>query len=297
MGWYRADTSRARHPKIRQLARSLGIHRLHAVGIHEVLCSVPTDTMQIDGYLGRLDPITFAEDCDWTGDPNVLWAALEDVGLVDVRRGGRRYVHDFQEWAGSTKEAVRKAQYRERQALKDGSFVPGQSPHTNERTDERTNERTDGRTDGRAQGASDGSPSVAPAALLPDPPVMMFPAQGRDGRWALTEGHLASLQRSYTGIRVRDFLEHMRGKAERGALRHKPKDYTRTIENWLSREANDPRSPFQVEGPPGPRPPGGGGAGLPAPELLSRRGLQNLANAQEALRILEEQDRRKGPNG
>jgi len=288
VGWYRADTSRARHPKIRQLARCLGIHRLHAVGIHDVLCSVPTDTMQIDGFLGRLDPVDFAEDCDWDGDPQQLWSALEAVGLVDVRRGGRRYVHDYQEWAGSTKEAVRKAKYRERASAVEATNVPGQSLHTDGRTDERTNERTNERTDGRtAHGASDGSPAVAPSALLPDPPVMSFPAQGRDGHWALTEGHLASLQRSYTGIRVREFLEHMRGKAERGALRHRPKDYTRAIENWLAREANDPRSPFQVRGavvtP----------EVLPAPQMLSKRGLQNLANAQEALRILDERDREK----
>lgn len=286
MGWYRADTSRARHPKIRQLARCLGIHRLHAVGIHDVLCSVPTDTMQIDGFLGRLDPVDFAEDCDWDGDPQQLWTALETVGLVDVRRGGRRYVHDYQEWAGSTKEAVRKAKYRERASANEAPNVPGQSLHTDGRTDVRTNERTDGRTDGRTtQGASDGSPA-APPPLLPDPPVMSFPAQGRDGRWALTEGHLASLQHSYPGIRVRDFLDHMRGKAERGALRHRPKDYTRAIENWLSREADDPRSPFQARGVTS-------GGDLPAPQLLSKRGQQNLANAQEALRILDEQDRKK----
>lgn len=272
MGWYRADTSRARHPKIRQLARSLGIHRLHAVGIHDVLCSVPTDTMQIDGYLGRLDPVDFAEDCDWDGDPAVLWSALEAVGLVDVRRGGRRYVHDYQEWAGSTKEAVRKAKYRERASAVEAPNVPGQSLHTDGRTDVRTNERTDGREE-----------PPEPADLIPDPVVMTFRAQGKGGQWALTAGHLASLERDYFGLHVKAFLEHMRGKAERGALKRIPKDYTKAIENWCSSEANDPRSRFAKDpSASAPQGPADGGTAL-----LSPRGQRTARNMGAAIERIE----------
>jgi hypothetical protein len=136
-----------------------------------------------------------------------------------------------------------------------------------------------------------GTAPAKPAApvLLPEPVVMVFPAQGRQQRWELTEGHLASLQRDYPRLDVKRFLERMRGKAERGELKHIPKDYTRAIGRWVSNEADDPRSPFVLGAVRGVSPAGP----LPPPEMLSKRGLQNLANAQEALRILDERDREK----
>lgn len=184
MPWYRADTSRARHPKIRQLARTLGIHRLHAVGIHEVLCSVPTEAMQIDGCLGRLSPVDFAEDCDFDGDPVRLWNALLEVGLVDKRRD-RHYVHDFAEWAGSTKEAKRKADWRSRQ--RDTSDPPTRDGPGTETVQSLL--RTDGRTDGRTdpdppqpprggRGAGEGDSRGATDATANGPPAEDVPYEG-----------------------------------------------------------------------------------------------------------------------
>lgn len=134
-------------------------------------------------------------------------------------------------------------------------------------------------------GAAPAKPAAP--ALLPDPVVMVFPAQGRQQRWELTEGHLASLQRDYPRLDVKGFLERMRGKAERGELKHMPRDYTRAIGRWVASEADDPRSPFAL----------GPARGASPTELLSKRGQQNVRNGMLALELLAERDRAKEGSG
>jgi hypothetical protein len=95
--WYRADVTRPTHPKIKKLARRLGVTRMHAIGIHEVLCVIPAVAGRADGFLGSMDAEDLAIAVDWEGDHEVLLETLVSLAIVDRDPDGSLYVHGFAE--------------------------------------------------------------------------------------------------------------------------------------------------------------------------------------------------------
>ena len=73
-GWYRADVGRHTHRKVRRLARELGVHVMHAVGIHDSLCAMVAEADADDGALGSITADDIAAEVE------ALVAALEAAG-------------------------------------------------------------------------------------------------------------------------------------------------------------------------------------------------------------------------
>ena len=96
--WIRKDTGLLRHHKTRAFAKSLGIHRLLAVGIiTEVLSHVRLHCP--DGDLSDLDPDDLAHDIFYEGDGDALLDALVEAGFID-RDGDSLTVHNWDTYNG-----------------------------------------------------------------------------------------------------------------------------------------------------------------------------------------------------
>mgnify|MGYP001255896086 CR=1 FL=1 len=80
------------HPKIRRLGRKLGVPRLHAIGLIEVVIEFARRYAS-DGDLGRHDPEDLAQACDWDRDPQELIDGLIETGWLDL--GPPLFVHDW----------------------------------------------------------------------------------------------------------------------------------------------------------------------------------------------------------
>jgi len=70
------------HPKMKALARELGICRAHAVGIMECLWHW-SGTYALHGGLGGFNAEQLAEEVCWSQDPQKLLAALKSTGWLD----------------------------------------------------------------------------------------------------------------------------------------------------------------------------------------------------------------------
>ena len=96
--WIRKDTGLLRHHKTRAFAKTLGIHRLLAVGIiTEVLSHVRLHCP--DGDLSDLDPDDLAHDIFYEGDGDALLDALVEAGFID-RDGDSLTVHNWETYNG-----------------------------------------------------------------------------------------------------------------------------------------------------------------------------------------------------
>lgn len=94
------------HPKVRALAERLNIHRMHAVGMLEVLWHA-TARHHPQGNIGKWPDTFIATAVEWEGDPTALVNALVDCGLFDRHPEHRLLVHDWHEHADdSTKKAL-----------------------------------------------------------------------------------------------------------------------------------------------------------------------------------------------
>lgn len=187
--WYRADVTRPTHPKIKKLARRLGVTRMHAIGIHEVLCVIPAVAGRSDGFLGSMDAEDLAIAVDWEGDHEELLDTLVALAIVDRDSDGSLYVHGFAERA--TKEAAQRERDRDRKRAKrraDGESVAEDEmselcPADTSRTPDghlemsggnsaRTNERTNGEDRARESGGDvPVADSVRSAASAVDAPT------------------------------------------------------------------------------------------------------------------------------
>lgn len=149
-GWYRADVGRHTHRKVRRLARELGVHTMHAVGIHDSLCAMVAEADADDGALGSITADDIAAEVEWEGEPARLFEALLRAGIIDVTEDDRPILHGFAERSGAS---VRKAKndrariqdFRASRAGVEGvsrgrSASVALASHT--RTNERTNERS-----------------------------------------------------------------------------------------------------------------------------------------------------------
>ena len=91
------------HPKIRRLGRKLGVPRLHAIGMIEVVIEFARRYAS-DGDLGRHDPEDLAQACDWERDPQELIDGLIETGWLDP--GPPLFIHD---WHIHADDATRKS--------------------------------------------------------------------------------------------------------------------------------------------------------------------------------------------
>lgn len=82
------------HPKVKRLARLLGISRATAVGILEILWHT-TAEYALAGDIGRLSDAEIAEAVFWEGKPKALVDALSEARLIDRHPVHRLVIHDW----------------------------------------------------------------------------------------------------------------------------------------------------------------------------------------------------------
>lgn len=113
MAWIRLDGGFGRHPKILRLARSLGVDLLVARGI---VVSLWTWTLEFaaDGDLSSFEAEDIADGIGWSKDSDELIGALTEdkIRLLDRSEDGSLRVHDWMDYAGSSKAAEKKAEQR-----------------------------------------------------------------------------------------------------------------------------------------------------------------------------------------
>lgn len=95
MAWIESHQGLRDHPKTSRLARSLGIHRMQAIGHLHALwwwCLSYAD----DGDLSFFDDGEIADAAGWDGDVSDFARALVSAGWLEVDRS----VHDWHDYAG-----------------------------------------------------------------------------------------------------------------------------------------------------------------------------------------------------
>lgn len=86
------------HPKMKALARTLGVPHYSAVGLLELLWHF-TAKFAPQGDVGRFDNASIAEAMTYTGDPDALCNALVATGWLDACTTNRLLVHGWEEHA------------------------------------------------------------------------------------------------------------------------------------------------------------------------------------------------------
>ena len=125
------------HPKVRRLARALGVERWGAIGVLESLWCW-TGRYCPNGAIGTFDDEELADAIGWNRDAGELVRALVATGWLDEHAEYRLLIHD---WADHADDATRKALERTK-----ACFATGESPRSRQSRD-----------------------SVAPTARLPVP--------------------------------------------------------------------------------------------------------------------------------
>ena len=107
------------HPKVRKLARTLGLPLFSAVGILEMLWHY-AEKYAPAGDIGKFDDQDIVDAVDWPEEPAKLVAALVDARLVDTCDCHRMIIHD---WQDHCNDAVHMKLARAREV-----FASGQVP-------------------------------------------------------------------------------------------------------------------------------------------------------------------------
>lgn len=106
MTWIPSHQELRDHPKLKRLARLLGASPAHACGHLHFLWYWVLD-YAVDGDLSDFDHGDIADAAGWTGDPELFVAALVDCGpgtskgFLERTRGGKLFIHDWEDHGGS----------------------------------------------------------------------------------------------------------------------------------------------------------------------------------------------------
>jgi hypothetical protein len=217
------------------------------------------------------------EALGWDGEPGVLISVLVEAGWLD-REGETVRIHGWEERSGSLKRA---AKMRERRALEKQRTADTSDPRVQHALPLAEQSRSDAtERNASERDAKDLAPRP-PSGGSPPAPVLVFPADGKAKTWELTSALLAELQVDFESVDVlaeaKLALAWVKAKPDR---RKTVVGYRAFLTSWLSRAKDSGRfARSNANGPPGP-------------QLLSERGQQNARNAQAALELLNERDRR-----
>jgi hypothetical protein len=253
------------HPKLRTLARILGIPQYAADGVFDRLIRV-TSKYAPRGDIGKWTDEQIAAALDWNDSPEVVIAALVESGLMDPSEDGRVIVHD---WPDHCEDSV-----HNQLARKALFFADGSKPKLN-RLGKKERERIEAdytrienarHTHGvRTQNAmpkpapepkpmpmpmpmpmpvpsketSCGETDADPDSETSDPCVLEFPCDGPVKTWQLRQSLFDELSRDFPSLNV---LEQARSslawlKAD-PARRKTAKGMRRFLTGWLSKSQN-----------------------------------------------------------
>ena len=105
MAWIESHQSLGGHPKLKKLARLLGINRAQAAGHLQFLWWWALDYAQ-DGDISGYSQEDIAEAADWTGEPEAFVDALTTCGkegqpgFIEHIEPGKLVIHDWYDYAG-----------------------------------------------------------------------------------------------------------------------------------------------------------------------------------------------------
>ena len=94
--WIESHTALREHPKLKRLARLLGINRREAAGLLHWLWWWAMDYAP-DGNLSAYTEADIADGLDWEGDAKKLIAALREAGFIDKKEFK---LHDWEDYGG-----------------------------------------------------------------------------------------------------------------------------------------------------------------------------------------------------
>ena len=114
MAWIKSDQSLAEHPKLKLLAKDLGISEVEALG-HLHLLWYWTLEYAEDGHVKYIELLP--EAMKWTGDTDKLVNALIKRGFLDQEIDGTYWVHDWLDYSGAYYE--KKLYNRQKQESRD----------------------------------------------------------------------------------------------------------------------------------------------------------------------------------
>lgn len=144
MVYCRLESSFRNHPKVRKLAKALGVRRPEARGYLSALWSWAVDYAP-DGDLSSFDAEDIEFGVDWDGSQGVLVEALEQVGLLDRTAFGWE-IHDWMERAESFRNATRMRERRSKKRSEQDQHATstrseqGRGPTSREEREERRGE-------------------------------------------------------------------------------------------------------------------------------------------------------------
>lgn len=267
MSWFRFDSGAPEHPKVKRLARTLGLTAPVALGYLATLWA-RTCSLAPSGDLGNFDAEDVAGMADWPDDASTFVEALVGARLLDQVEGGGYLVHDWLDRAEGYKRAIAEKKRRNNKRVDPKTVphaCPTRAPRSGTRAPESVTRAPDGEDGRRGQtertdvGGADtppgaSSPSelflVPPAAEEP-PAVLEFPAAGRRGGkqaavFGLTAASLAEMVAAFPSLDVEAVLDECLRKVRTEACRMPTtKGYPAFLWSWLRREADSPTSRHQ----------------------------------------------------
>ena len=113
--WMRVDDTMPDHPKVRRLIRLLRVEDATGIG-HLVSLWLWVLRYRPDGDITGLDDDELAYAARWKGDARTFVRSMQEAGLFDEDSRGVVTIHDWLDYAGSLREAERKAKQRQRKA-------------------------------------------------------------------------------------------------------------------------------------------------------------------------------------
>lgn len=109
--WIESHQSLAGHPKLKRLARKLGISKHEAIGILHLLWWWALDYAPTGCIIPPFDAEDIADAVEWAGDAGELIEALEYAGFVDDA-DDVLVIHDWHDYAGRLLEKREKDRLR-----------------------------------------------------------------------------------------------------------------------------------------------------------------------------------------
>lgn len=119
MAWIESHQELGQHPKLKRLARALGVNRVQAVGHLHYLWWWATDYAQ-SGQLSGFAAWEIADAALWDDDPDAFVAALTETGFLDADGA----LHDWGEYAGRLIERRAADAERKRSARRKSDPTP-----------------------------------------------------------------------------------------------------------------------------------------------------------------------------
>ena len=119
--WIESHQQLANHPKLKRLARLLGVSKQAAIGYLHLLWWWALDYAPQGQIMPPFESEDIADAMEYSGDPDAIIEALVSAGFLDRNTEGLQ-IHDWYDYAGKLlekKESDRIRKARQRKQIKE----------------------------------------------------------------------------------------------------------------------------------------------------------------------------------